>query len=129
MSDAASAMDALDLHAGELDSLSKLAAEVERELEPIEREYQDFLDVFEVGCWDRHVKDGDKLPSEAMREKLARRELPTVLLGKYSELTSRRKRIEKRIAALKTQISAQQSILSAHKLEAEASGQGLRRAA
>lgn len=129
MSDAVSAMDALDRHAAELDALSNQGAQVERELEPIERQYQDYLDAWEVGAWDRHVKDGEKLPSEAMREKLARRDLPTVLLGQYGELTARRKRIEKRVAALKTQISAQQSILSAYKLEAEASGAGLRRAA
>ncbi len=129
MSDAATAIATLERCAGELDKLSKFAGMLEEELEPVEREYHDFVDAFEVGCWERHVKDHAKLPSEAMREKLARAELPTALLGKYGELMSKRRRIQQRIALVKTRVSANQSILSALKTEAEASGYRLRGAA
>lgn len=126
MSDAQTAMESLDKRVAELDAMSKIAARIEQDFEPVEREYQDFIDAFEVGCWDRHVKDGEKLPSAELREKLARRELPTALLGKYGELSSKRRRIEKRIAGVKAAISAQQSILSAYRAEVEGSGGRLR---
>jgi hypothetical protein len=140
MSDANQVMETLDAHSAELNKLSNELATTERllggytdsdgvETKGVEAAYEAFLDVYECGCWDRHDKDGDKLPSEAMRLRLARREMPTEMLGTYSSLVAKRKRIEKRIGSLKTQVSAQQSILSALKLEAESSGAGLRRVA
>lgn len=140
MSDAIQVMETLDAHSAELDKLSKELATTERllggytdadgvETKGVEAEYEAFLDNYECGCWDRHEKDEAKLPSEAMRLRLARREMPAELLGIYSSLVAKKKRIEKRIGSLKTQVSAQQSILAALRLEAEASGAGLKRAA
>lgn len=140
MSDAATCMERLDSYSLELDKLSNELASTERLLggwtNPdgqrvmgIEEEYETFLDRWETACWDRHEKDDAKLPAEKMRLRLARREMPSELLGKHTELLAKRKRIEKRISALKSEIEAQRSILSALKLEAEASGNGLRGAA
>lgn len=123
------ALERLEAYAAELDGLSKDLADVERKLEPVTREYDDFMGDHEVGLWNRHVEDGEKLPPEALRARLAHREMPKELLGRYSSLTASRKRMEKRIGSLKSEIEAQRSILSALKIEAEASGAGLRRAA
>ena len=140
MSDATTVMDRLDKLSEELDELSKGLAYTERllggyvdengeEIKGVEREYDDWLDVFEVGLWTAHTDEEAKLPSEAMRLRLARRQMPTDLLGRYSSLIAKRKRMEKRIGSVKVEIDAQRSILSALKMEAEASGAGLRRAA
>lgn len=122
-------MEKLDTMAMELDSLSKGLAETERQLEPVEKEYTDFVDDFETSLWDRHRDDGEKLPAEAMRRKLARRGMKDELRGRHDALTAKRKRLEKRIATLVREVSAQQSILSALKVEAEATNSGMRRAA
>ena len=115
------AMDRLSALADELDLRSNQLAEVERSLEPAEREYSAFVDAYEVGLWTRH-ENGDmaKLPSEALRLKLARAAMPPEMLGTYEGLLASRKRLEKRIAALKPQVDAQRSILSALKMEMEA---------
>ena len=122
-------MERLDELSRELDRLSKELGETERELVPVEEAYEKALDVFECGCWDRHVKDDAKLPSGEMRLRLARREMNTKLLGQHASLLAKRKRLEKRIGSVKSLVEAQRSILSALKLEAEAAGTGLRRAA
>lgn len=140
MSSAVEVMGKLDRYAGDLDTLSNDLASTERELsgyilpsgievQGVEKEYEDWLDTFETGLWSKHVNDDAKLPSEQMRLRLARMEMPSDLLGRYTTLVAKRKRLEKRIGSLKTQVSAQQSILSALKLEAESSGAGLRSAA
>ena len=113
-------MEILDSYARELDKLSGDLAGVERSLEPVEVAYEAFLDDFEVGCWERHTGDEEaKLPSAEMRLRLARKAMDTELLGRYASLTASRKRIEKRISALGKAVSAQQSILSALKIELE----------
>jgi chromosome segregation ATPase len=129
VSNAIACMEKLDGHSLELDELSKGLAETERKLEPVEKQYEAFLDDFETAAWDRHVKDDAKLPPKDMRLRLARREMPSDLLGQHSALHAKRRRIEKRIGSLKAEIDAQRSILSALKLEAEASGNRLGRAA
>ena len=140
MTDPILVMERLDGHSMELDRLSKALAQTERELGGyvdgngekilgIEQEWESFRDDFECGMWDRHVKDDAKFPSEAMRLRLARREARPDLLGRYTTLLAKRKRLEKRIGSLKAGIDAQRSILSALKMEAEAAGAGLRRAA
>lgn len=106
--------------ADELDHLSRSLHQTERDLEPVEREYRAFVDDFEVGLWKQHQDSGAKLPSEALRVKLAERAMDPVLLGRYAGLVMARKRAEKRIQALKSTVDAQRSILSALKLEVEA---------
>lgn len=126
MVDAASAMGLLDSKARELDELSKALAYVERRLEPAERDYQEFVENFEVALW-RRYEDSDgrtKLPSESLRLKLAHREMSPELLGRYVGLLNSRKRLEKRISALKATVDAQRSILSALKTEMEATSAG-----
>jgi hypothetical protein len=78
------------------------------------------MDIYETGLWDRHVRDEEKLPSAEMRLRLARREMPTEMLGAYTALMGKRKRLEKRLSSLKASVSAQQSILSALRTEVEA---------
>ncbi len=122
--DPASVLARLDEHSRELDQLSRDLAQLERDLEPITKLYEDFVDDYETGLWDAHLNDEAKLPSEAMRLKLARRALNASaadVLGRYASLMASRKRIERRIASLKTSVSADQSILSALKVEMEAS--------
>jgi hypothetical protein len=124
------ALSRLDDHSIELGKLSGALFEVNQRLETVEREYQDFVDDFEVGLWLKSQEDdGPKLPSEALRSKLARREMAPELLGRRDGLVRKRERIKQRIGDLKMEIEADRSILSALKLEAEASGAGLRRAA
>lgn len=115
------AIATLDGIARELDAISAALAKLEREYEPVERAYEDFLSDFETGLWAKHVDDGDKLPSEKLRIQLAHRAMPTELYGKYFAFTKSRKRMEKRIGALKSACDAQRSILSALKMEMEAS--------
>jgi len=119
-------LDELYEHAAEIDSLSKRQANVERQLEPVELEYERFVTAFEQGLWVKHL-EGEKFPPEKLRMRLAHQQMPPPLLGSYTSLHAERKRIEKRISALKMTVEAKRSILSALKLEAEAAGSGLRR--
>lgn len=122
MATPAEAIARLDSLARELDDMSGTLAQVERALEPVQCEYEDFIAAFEVGLYERSVsEDGFKLPAEALRVKLAQRAMPTELYGKYRALTHSRERIVKRLGHLKTGVDAQRSILSALKAEAEAS--------
>jgi hypothetical protein len=125
------AMDKLDVLATELDMRSRELADVERKLEPTELAYQAFVDEFEVGLWTKY-EDSEyktKLPPAPMRLKLAHKAMDPELLGRYVGLVNSRKRLEKRISALKAAVDAQRSILSALKVELEATGAGMRRAA
>lgn len=120
MTDVAESITKLREFADELDRLSRALNRVEQDLEPVEKEYQTFVDDFEVGLWTKHEDEGSKLPSEALRLKLAHKKMNPELLGRYVGLVHARKRGEKRIATLKTSVEAQRSILSALKTEAEA---------
>ena len=115
MSDAQQALDRLDAHAAELEQLSGLLIKVQRELEPVEAEYQEFVDSFEIGMYNRMLESGDRLPSEALRLKLARHDMPPELLGRREGLCRKRERLVSRIADLKAVVSAERSILSALK--------------
>jgi predicted nucleic acid-binding Zn-ribbon protein len=138
MSDATTVMQRLDEIAAELDTRSKEANVVERELggykdrdgtevKGVQQLYDDWMDEFEVGLWNAS-EAGSKLPPEPMRERLGRRAMPPEMLGAQRMLMSKRKRLEKRVSTLRAELSAQQSILGALRSEAEASGAGLRRA-
>jgi hypothetical protein len=120
-------MDILAKKATELDDLSKALADVERRLAPVETDYQQFVDDFEIGLWTKHQDEDAKLPSAAMRLKLARQAMDPELLGRYIGLVKSRERMRERISVLKATVDAQRSILSALKLEMEASGAGQRR--
>lgn len=131
MSTPAEVMAKLDQLASELDTRSSELADVERRLEPTELAYQAFVDDFEVGLWTKY-EDSEyktKLPPEPMRLKLAHKAIDPDLLGRYIGLVNSRKRLEKRIGALKSAVDAQRSILSALKAEVEAGGGTMRRAA
>lgn len=137
--DPTAVMDRLDKLATELDQRSNRLAAGERSLSGydqngehvagVEELYEQWMDTYITGLWAKHIEDGAKLPSEEIRLRLARKDMPPKLLGEYTDLKAQRKRLENRIRDIKTQVEAQRSILSALKTEAEASGAGLRRAA
>lgn len=130
MTTALESLERLDRHAQELDTLSKTLAEVSCALESVEKEYSDFVDAYEVGLYLKCEEAGTRLPGEAMRLKLARREMSAVLLGRHDGLLRKRDRLRQRISDLKAEIEAERSILSALKTEMEAGGhRGFRRAA
>lgn len=115
------AMRKLDELAQELDGLSRGLLKVEQELEPVDDLYQAFIEDFEVGLYQRSVdEDGYKLPSEAMRLKLAHRAMAPDLYGRHRALVLQRERGRERIRNVKAQVDAQRSILSALKIELEA---------
>ena len=120
MSDPVSVMGRLDQLAAELDELSRNLAEVERRLVPTEAEYEEFMASFEEGLWQKHVQDGEKLPPEKLRERMAHRAMPAELLGRYTALVSQRRRIRDRVGSVKAVVDAQRSILSALKAELDA---------
>lgn len=123
-------LDRLDGHSVELGQLSGALLEVNQRLEQVDGEYQKFVDEFEVGLWlQAQEDDGPKLPSEALRLKLARRAMDADLLGRRDGLMMKRERIRQRITDVKAMVEADRSILSALKVEAEASAAGFRRAA
>lgn len=121
MTDPGTVLVALDDHAAELDQLSKALADTERKLEPVTREYEEFMSAYEEGLWDRHVEGGEKFPAESLRTRMGHRAMPPELLGRYTSLMGSRKRIEKRVSTLKAIVEAKRSILSALKVEMEAS--------
>lgn len=120
MADVAESIAKLSDLADQLDNASRLLAKVERDLEPIEDEYQAFVDNFEIGLWKKHEDEGAKLPPAGLRLSLAHRAMDPALLGQYVGLMNARKRGDKRVSALKAAADAQRSILSALKVEMEA---------
>jgi hypothetical protein len=118
----------LDQLSNLLDKLSRELGDVERRLtgtedDPgVEMLYERWIDAYEVGLWEKHIHGDEKFPSEAMRLRLARQQMDAALLGQYTTLVARRKRLEKRIGSVKVVIDAQRSILSALKAELEAIG-------
>jgi len=105
----------LEAHAQELDDLSSKLAEVERRLVPVETEYEEYVSGFEEGLWHRHTREGEKFPPEALRTRLAHREMDPSLLGKHVALQAQRRRMKDRISSLKAVVDAKRSILSALK--------------
>lgn len=100
----------------ENEDLSHKLLQVERDLEPVQRDYDDFISDYEIGLWQRaQDEEGFKLPAEALRIKLAQRAMPPELLGRHRGLLASRDRLKTRIAHVKTAVEAQRSILSAMK--------------
>ena len=104
----------------ELGQLSTKLAQVCRDLEPVEAEYTRFVDDFELGLLLKSETSDYKLPSGALRLKLAHQKIDADLLGRRMGLTNSRERLQQRIRDLKAEIEAQRSILSALKVEMEA---------
>jgi hypothetical protein len=112
-------MRKLDAYAHELEWLSNKLADIEQQLNDgegggVEVEYQRFVDDFEVGLWRKH-EDSEgkvKLPSEAMRLKLAHEAMKPELLGRYVGLLSARRRLKDRAQRVRSAVESQRSILS-----------------
>ena len=121
MTDPGSVMVKLDTLATELDQRSKELADTERLLEPVEAEYEEKVGDWEAALWEESQLTETKWPPEKLRQRMAHRALDPKLLGSVFALIAKRKRLEKRIASLKVQVDAQRSILSALKVEMEAS--------
>ena len=121
------AMDKLDQLAIELDQRSRELAQVERDLEPVEAQHEAFCAAHEIGLWKAHEDGGlKKWPSEGLRERMAHQDMPPELWGRWLALVASRKRLERRIGALKVSVDAQRSILSALRTEMEATASGRR---
>lgn len=114
------ALNRLSELAVEIGTRASELAEVERRLEPVAIEHDRFVDNFDTGLWFQHVSEGAKLPSAEMRLKLAHKAIDPDLLGRYVALSNARKRLTDRIRSLRVEIDAQRSILSALKVEMEA---------
>jgi predicted ribonuclease YlaK len=110
-----SVMVELDAMKREMNTLALGMAQVSRELEPVEAEYRRFVDDFEIGLWQAHVNDGAKLPPKELRMQLAHRAMDPALYGRYFALTNSRDRMVRRISALKLEVEASRSMLSAMK--------------
>lgn len=119
--DVATCMTRLNGIAWELDVLSKNLADVERKLEPLQRAFDDDFADWEAGMFDRYERGEGKWPSEETRVRLYRRTMPADARETFDKYHASRKRMEKRIATLGKSASAQQSVLSALKVEMEAS--------
>jgi hypothetical protein len=116
------AREKLEDYGRQLDTLSRSQQDVADAFEIVDTEYQRFVDDFEIGLYLKsEEKDGPKLPSEAMRLKLARHNMPAEILGRRDALLRQQAKAEKRIGHLKALVDAQRSILSALKSELEAS--------
>lgn len=114
MLDAIDVLHALNNQAAQLDASAAELERVEDALRPVTLEYEDFMGAFEEGLWQAHVA-GAKLPSEALRARMAHRAMDPALLGSYTALTSKRRQLKERIAAQKDSLGARRSILSAMK--------------
>lgn len=120
MSTVAEAMQRLDDLSSDLGKLAHTLADVNRALEPVEQEYEQFLDDFETGLWFKHETQDAKLPPKDMRIRLAHKAMKPELLGQYRGLTNKRDRLRKAISDKKADVDAWRSMLSALKTEMEA---------
>lgn len=111
-------MRKLSDYANLIDKRSDELAATQRELEPIETKYQDFIEAYELTLFDA----GGKLPSEKLRLALAHRAMPRELLERYRVLTAKRERLKKNISDLKASADSQRSVLSAERVAMEAGG-------
>jgi hypothetical protein len=114
-------MTKLDELASELDTRSKELAQVERDLEPVEARYEAFIGEWEYSMWEEASVSDTKWPPERLRLRMAHRAMPSELLGAFSTGQAKRKRLERRIGSVKVMVDAQRSLLSALKVEMEAS--------
>jgi hypothetical protein len=120
MSEVRDAAEILISSARELDDLSKALMKSELELAPIERELEIFVSDFQVGLYDEHRARNERLPSAEIRLALAYRAFDRDRYNRYLALKAARVRARQRIGNLKGVVDAQRSILSALKIETEA---------
>lgn len=113
----AEVMAKLDALAGELDTRSKDLAETERILEPLEAQYEEWVGDWEANLWEECTVSETKWPPEKLRLRMAHRAMDSALLGAVNAGQAKRKRLEKRIGAIKVLVDAQRSVLSALKEE------------
>lgn len=121
MTHVAGEIDVLEGYAKRLDELSKAQTDLLSQLEPIEARYEQGLASHERETWLSHVQNGKQFPSERVRLAFYQVELDRDFLDTYVTLKAQSRRIEKQISHLKALIDARRSILSALKLESEAS--------
>ncbi len=114
-------MGNLDTLAAELDTLSKSLANTERNLEPLEAQYEEFVGDWEAALWEECSVSETKWPPEKLRLRMAHKAMDSELLGAVNAGQAKRKRLEKRIGSIKVLVDAQRSILSALKEELAAS--------
>ena len=107
----------LDEKAREMDNLGRQLGEIRQALEPVQGEYDEHLEAFVAGLWDRYLNGELKgrFPGEDVRVALAHRELDTELRGRYTLLKDRERRCLDAIGRAKESIGAYRSILSAQK--------------
>jgi hypothetical protein len=113
----------LDQQGREMNALSNGLAYICRELDhappgeqSISEQYRRFVDDFELGLYDKaDNEDGFKLPSEAMRLKLAHRAMDPALYGRYFALVRSRERITARVSSLGKVIEGNRTLMSAMK--------------
>lgn len=121
VSEVRAAAEILIASANELDNLSKNLMNVELELAPLERELETFISDFQVAMWDEYREKDERLPSSEIRTALAHRSFDRDRYNRVLALKAARARARQRIGDLKGIVDAQRSILSALKLEVEAS--------
>lgn len=112
-------MHSLQKISDELALRSQQLYELDLALEPVEGQYEEFVDEYELGLLRKSETSDYKLPSEALRLKMARREMDAALLGRYEGLKRKRKRLEDRIRNLGKEADSRRSILSALKVISE----------
>jgi hypothetical protein len=106
----------LEGYAQELEKRSTELAETQRALDDVQPQYEEFLRDFEVDMYEKALAAGQKLPSEALRQALALKAMPSGFRNDHDALRRKRERLTKRISDLKTSVDAQRSLLSAEKL-------------
>jgi hypothetical protein len=105
----------------ELDNVSKALVQIEKEIEVLEPRYENFIESFIAGLWDDAQETGVRLPPEDVRKALAHRALPEDLKVSYRAHLATRRRAKSRLADLREIVAAHRSIVSAAKVEMEAS--------
>lgn len=120
MSTPAEAMAELQQLSRDIGALGTKLAQVNQALEPVQEQYEQFLDDFETGLWFKHETQGAKLPPADMRIRLAHKAMSPELLGQYHGLTNKRDRLRRAISDKKALVDAWRSMLSALKVEMEA---------
>lgn len=121
MADVATAMRSLEVCARQLDILSRQQAQVEERLLEVEPDYQQHIDDFIAGLWDRYTRgELGRMPGEDMCERLGRPHVPLETRQERDKLVASRRRLSARVSALKSEVDAARSILSALKSEMEA---------
>ena len=114
-------MHELNELAAEATSLGDKLAKAQRNFEPAERAYDDFVTSFVAGLWQKHL-DGEikRMPGEDIRLALAHKAIPPETYGQYLAWKQSIARLEQALRANRTAIDAKRSVLSALKLEQEA---------